>query len=84
MQVKIMNRDNNPLICFVVILGASLRGIWGEYLSFRWMMKTSLPCTPRQTGFYHNKLKNFELAHQSPNKTLYSLWSVKQCLAKNN
>lgn len=30
-----MNRDNNPLICFVVILGASLRGIWGEYLSFR-------------------------------------------------
>lgn len=50
-----MNRDNNPLICFVVILGASLRGIWGEYLSFRectHVHHQKKPVTIKVTGFY--------------------------------
>lgn len=55
-----MNRDNNPLICFVVILGASLRGIWGEYLSFR-NLKRPKTVKNGQTADYQIVLRFFRV-----------------------
>lgn len=66
-----MNRDNNPLICFVVILGASLRGIWGEYLSFRNLIGRK-SVRKRQTADYQIVMRFFScliLSIQDRNQT---------------
>lgn len=55
-----MNVNNNSLICFVVNLGESLRGIWGEYLSFRNLIGRK-SVRKRQTADYQIVMRFFRV-----------------------